>query len=183
MNGWQHIQRPDGNTTPAFGTQIKLTPSEKISLNSSTFIGNDKPDSIRQWRYFHNFYGIFQLSKQFGITAGFDCGIQQKSKGSSEMNSWYSPVIILKLNAGNKNAFAARAEYYNDENGVIISTGTPNGFKTFGLRLNYDHQITSNAVWRIEVRNLSSKDEIFIKKDNSLSNNETFITTSLAVSF
>src|SRR5664279_2330852 len=45
INGWQRIARVDGNNTPAFGTQITFTPSGKFSVNYSTFIGNDKPDS------------------------------------------------------------------------------------------------------------------------------------------
>ena len=31
LNGWQHIQRPDGNNTPAFGTQITFTPNDKVT--------------------------------------------------------------------------------------------------------------------------------------------------------
>jgi hypothetical protein len=71
LNGWQRIQRVDGNTTPAFGTQVTFRPSSKILLNSSTFIGNDKPDSVRQMRYFHDFYGVFQLSNKWAATLGF----------------------------------------------------------------------------------------------------------------
>ena len=81
-----------------------------------------------------------------------------------------------------KENIAARIEYYSDANGVIIITGTPNGFKTWGYSINYDYQIRSNAMWRIEARSFSSKDKIFTK-DNSVTNNNLFFTTSLAVSF
>src|SRR5690606_24702719 len=54
MNGWQRIQRVEGNSTPALGHQLTYRPSEKITLNSSSFIGNDKPDEAKQMRYFHN---------------------------------------------------------------------------------------------------------------------------------
>jgi len=37
-------------------------------------------------------------------------------------------------------------------------------------------------MWRIEARSFSSKDKIFTK-DNSVTNNNLFFTTSLAVSF
>ena len=82
LNGWQRIQRVDGNSTVAFGHQLTYKPSEKITLNSSSFIGNDKPDSIRQMRYFHNLYGSFQISKKFALITGFDIGAEQKAKGS-----------------------------------------------------------------------------------------------------
>lgn len=182
LNGWQRIQRIDGNNTPAFGHQLIYKPNSKITLNSSSFIGNDKPDSVRQMRYFHNFYGIFQLTNKFAITTGFDIGAEQKAKGSSSYNSWYSPVLIARITPDAKNSIALRAEYYSDENGVIIHSGTPNGFKTWGYSINYDYAMMDNAVWRIEAGGFSSKDKAFMKDGNTVNNN-FFITTSLAVSF
>ena len=182
LNGWQRIQRVDGNNTPAFGHQLTFKPNSKITLNSSSFIGNDKPDSARKMRYFHNLYGILQVNDKLALTTGFDIGAEQKSKGSRDYNIWYAPIIIFKFSPNMKENIAARIEYYSDANGVIISTGTPNGFKTWGYSINYDYQIRSNAMWRIEARSFSSKDKIFTK-DNSVTNNNLFFTTSLAVSF
>lgn len=182
LNGWQHIQRPDGNNSPAFGTQITFTPNPKITLNYSTFIGNDKPDTSKQMRYFNNVYGLFQITDNFHITAGFDYGMEEKSKGSNDFNNWYSPVIILKVNLNEQWAIAGRVEYYVDENGVIIATGTENGFQTIGYSLNIDYKIRENAVWRIEGRSFNSEDKIFIKDDSAV-NMSTFVTTSIAISF
>ena len=133
-------------------------------------------------RYFHNLYGQFQLHEKFGLIVGFDIGVQQKSKGSSNYNSWYSPVFIAKFSPSNKVSIAARGEYYNDEKGVIIATGTPYGFQTFGYSLNLDYTIVSNAIWRIEGRSFTSKDKIFTL-DNKSSTQNYFVTTSLAISF
>lgn len=182
LNGWQRIQRLDGNNTPAFGSQITYTPNPKITLNYSTFIGNENPDTAIQMRYFHNFYGIFHFSNKFHITAGFDYGMEQKSKGSNKYNSWYSPVLILKLVLNEKWSLSGRGEYYSDKNGVIISTGTSNGFQTMGFSINIDYKLAENAVWRIEGRSLISRDDIFTK-NTSLVNRNNFITTSLAISF
>lgn len=182
LNGWQRIQRVDGNNTPALGHQLTFKPNSKIILNSSSFVGNDKPDSVRQMRYFHNFYGIFQVSEHFALITGFDIGIEQKSKGSSHYNTWYAPIVLLKFSPYLKHSFAARAEYYEDKKGVIIGTGTPNGFSTWGYSLNYDYLIRNNILWRIEGRGLSSKDEIF-KKDDHAAHTNIFLTTALAMSF
>jgi hypothetical protein len=133
-------------------------------------------------RYFHNFYGLFQLNEKFGLTAGFDIGAEQKAKGSKSYSSWYSPVIIAKYSINEKLSLSARAEYYVDEDGVIISTGTQNGFKTMGYSLNFDYNIYSNVVWRLEARTLNSKDDIFVKGGDATANN-TFVSTALAISF
>lgn len=183
LNGWQRIQRVDGNSTPAFGHQVIFKPNEKLTINSSSFIGNDKPDSIRQMRYFHNLYAVYQISKNFGVTAGFDIGAEQKAKESKQYNIWYTPVLIAKYNATEKLSFTARGEYYQDEKGVIIATGTENGFKTFGYSLNADYQIFPNLVWRTEIRNLNSRDAVFMNRTGEFNKNSFTTTTALAVSF
>ena len=183
LNGWQRIKRQDGNSTPAFGTQVTYKPNINLTINSSTFIGSDKPDSIRKMRYFHNFYTIFKLSEKWGATIGFDAGMEEKTKRSSKMNTWYSPVLIIKFAANNKVSIAARAEYYRDKNGVIIFSGTPNGFQTTGISANLDYAIQPNVLWRIEARSLQSKDKVFEKRNSMPVSESTWLATSLSVSF
>lgn len=182
LNGWQRIQKIEGNQTPAFGTQVTYKPSAKATLNWSTYIGNEQPDVDRKWRYFNNFYGQFALSNKTNLTTGFDIGAQQTVNGSSEYDVWYSPVLILQHKPTAKIQLAARAEYYQDREGVIIATGTENGFKTYGVSANFDYIISDNAMFRLEARNLSSKDEVFLKNGDPTDTN-TFLTASLAISF
>lgn len=182
LNGWQHIQRPEGNNTPSFGHQIVFKPNSKISLNSSSFIGSDTPDSTRMMRYFHNFYAQWLFTDKVGMIVGFDIGTQQKAKNSDQYSAWYSPVVIVKYMPTQKTSVAARAEYYADKHGVIIATGTPNGFQTMGFSINFDYLIASNMMWRIEARTFSSRDKIFILNDE-LSTQNYFLTTAFAISF
>ena len=182
LNGWQRIQRVPGNNTIGIGHQVTFKPDSSITLNSSSFIGNDKPDTAKQMRYFHNFYGIFQISKQFAVITGFDIGAEQKTKNSKQYNYWYTPAILTKWKLNNKSTLAARLEYYSDANAVIINSGTPNGFKTWGYSINYDLLLNPMAVWRIEARGFSSKDKIFMRNNNTV-NNQLLVTTSLAISF
>jgi len=183
LNGWQRIQRVPGNSLPSFGTQVQYKPSSKVLLNSSTFFGTDKPDNARQMRYFHNLYGIFQVNDQWELTAAFDIGFEEKSPDNSDLNTWYSPIVVARYAATPKTAIAARAEFYRDENGVIIATGTPNGFGVVGLSLNVDYAVLPNALWRVEGRFLNSSDDPIFIRDEKLVNNNFFMTTSIAVSF
>ena len=182
LNGWQRIQRPDGNSTPAFGTQITYKPLERVTLNYSTFLGNDKADSLKRMRHYHNIYGIFQFTERLGITAGFDIGYEQKNKGSNSYHTWYVPVLIARYRPSEKIRFAARTEYFSDKSGVIIQSGTPNRFKTTGYSVNFDYLPVANVIWRIEARTLRSKDPIF-SKDEILKNQNYFLSTSLSLSF
>ena len=72
-SGWKR------NSTPAFGHQLTYKPNDKITLNSSSFIGNDKLTargrcviSIISW----HIPGYPKL----GLIAGFDIGAEQKQK-------------------------------------------------------------------------------------------------------
>ncbi|UFH33177.1 porin [Chryseobacterium sp. C-71] len=183
VNGWQRIQQVDGNSVPSFGHQLTYTPNEKLTLNSSSFIGNDRPDSIRQMRYFHNLYGIYKINKQWAVRAGFDIGAEQKTKGSDSYNIWYTPVLIAKYSPTEKFSIAARGEYYHDKYGVKIATGTENGFQTFGYSLNADYQILPNLLWRTEIKNLNSRDALFMNRNKEFERNSFTTVTSLSVYF
>lgn len=182
VNGWQRIQRLQGNSLPSFGTQINYSPTEKISFNWSTFIGTVDPDTTRRMRYFNNFYGQFQFTDKFGLIAGFDIGTQQRTKNSSVYDLWFSPVLIGQFSIKKNWKTAIRAEYYQDETGIIIPTSTPNGFKTAGLSLNFDYSPTENIICRLEGRWLNSRDQIFETK-TALTDNNFIIATSIAIRF
>ncbi|MEL1242485.1 porin [Flavobacterium flavipallidum] len=182
LNGWQRIQKEEGNQTPAFGTQITYKPSDKVVLNWSTYMGNEQPDLDKKWRYFNDFYGQFKLNEKTNITAGFDIGFEQIAKNSTQYNTWLAPILILQYKPTAKFQLAARGEYYSDKNAVIVATSTANGFKTYGFSTNFDYLISNTVIFRIEARNLSSKDAIFTK-NNIPTDTNTFVTTSLAISF
>jgi hypothetical protein len=182
LNGWQRIQRVEGNSMPSFGTQLKFSPNEHFLINWSTFIGTTDPDSTRRMRYFNNFYGQFQLTEKIGLIAGFDLGLQQKEKNSMEYDTWLSPVIIGQYAFHQNWKAAIRGEYYLDQKGIIISTESPNEFKTAGLSLNLDYSPIPNIACRIEGRWLKSKDEIF-ETPESFRNQDFFIGSSISIKF
>jgi hypothetical protein len=182
VNGWQRIQRLQGNSLPSFGTQINYRPTEKVVFNWSTFIGTDDPDNTRRMRYFNNFYGQFQFTEKFGLIAGFDIGTQQRIKESSIYDLWFSPVLIGQYAINKTCKTALRAEYYQDETGIIIPSSTPNGFKTTGLSLNFDYSPTNKIICRIEGRWLSSEDKIF-ETNSTLTDNNFIIAASIALRF
>ncbi len=179
-NGWQRIKKVSGNSLHSLGTQVKFNPSEKTTLNWSTFIGTDDPDTTRRMRYFNNFFGQFQLNKKWGLIAGFDIGTQQRTSNSSQYDFWFSPVMIIRYKFTETWATALRTEYYQDQTGVIIPTNTTNGFKTAGLSLNIDFSPSRHLFYRLEGRWLNSKDKIF-QQSNTLVNNNFFIVTSIAL--
>lgn len=182
LNGWQRVTRVDGNNKPAGGLQLTWKPTDKITVNYSNYLGSEGADSVRTNRFYHNVYGIFQLTDKFGLTLGFDYGTQQKVKGSKEKNEILSPVAIAQYRFTPKWAIAGRFEYYQDKNGIFILTQSPNGFKTKGYSLNLDYSPIENAVIRLEGKAYDSKDKIFTREGIPVNGNAT-ITASIAVAF
>ncbi|RBQ04241.1 porin [Pedobacter miscanthi] len=182
LNGWQRITRQNGNDKPAGGLQLTWKPTDKITVNYSNYLGAEGADSVRVNRFYHNVYGIFQLTDKFGLTLGFDYGTQQKQKGSSDKSEIISPVAIAQYKFAPKWAVAGRFEYYEDKNGIFIATGTPQGFKTKGYSLNLDYSPITNAVIRLEGKAYDSKDKIFAREGAAVNANAS-VTASIAVSF
>ena len=183
-NGWQRIKRLYGNSLPGFGTQISFKPTEKVTFNWSTYAGSEYPDELRRMRYFNNLYGIFAISEKLKLITGFDYGIEQIFTNRNDYHEWFSPVLIAQYSVSQKWKTAIRVEHYNDEAGVIIPTGTTNGFQTTGASLNIDYIPYENISLRVEGRYLNSKDRVFEMQDNNTFTNTNFVlAASLAIKF
>ncbi|MEZ0484481.1 porin [Fibrella aquatica] len=191
LNGWQRVKKLDGYSGPSISTQVQYRPSSNLTLNWSSFVGADRPDSLKQGRFFNNFYAVINPAGRFGVILGFDIGADRKPVVRTGSDTrvdgggsyvWYSPVVIARYKTSDKSYVNGRVEYYNDPNGVIISTGTLNGFKTVGYSLGYDYAMLPNALFRVEGKVYDSKDPIFEGKTNASRMNSS-LTTSLAVSF
>lgn len=182
VNGWQRIQRLEGNSLPSFGTQVNYSPTEKLTLNWSTYIGTDDPDTTRRMRYFNNLYGQIQISEKVDLIVGFDIGTQQRLKGSSTYDFWFSTIFIAQYSINSTWKTAIRKEYYQDETGIIIPTVAMNGFQTTGLSLNLDYSPTQNIICRIEGRWLNSRYHVFETK-NYMAKNNFIIGVSIAIKF
>ncbi len=181
-NGWQRIERLEGNSLPAFGTQINYQITDDIALNWSTFIGSEYADSSRKMRYFNNFYSIIELSEKWNAIVGLDVGFEQRQKNSSAYHLWYVPTAILQYKYDEKWSLAARGEFITDDASVVIGDLGMESDGIWGASLNLDYAPTKNVVCRIEGRYLGIKDENF----NTFSNSEYssfFIGSSLAIKF
>ena len=183
LNGWQRITRLTGNTSLSYGTQFYYKPADHFILNYSTFIGTPYPDSIQTGRLYHNLYGIYNITGKLGLAIGFDIGRDKHRRNNKEKNTWHSEVIVLKISPGSKCSISLRGEYFSDIKEVIITTGTPNGFQSTGLSVNFDYLPVEEAMLRLEVRNLHSKDELFSRYGGQPAKDNLFITFSFAVNF
>lgn len=187
-NGWQNMRETENNTNKAVGTQVSYSPSERLTLNSSTFVSNEYADWAPRWRYLHNFYTIYHLNSRLGLIAGVDTGLETQPAGKHQ--TWWTSTAILRYQVHTFWALAGRVEHYNDPSSIFInpayfttpSTEHTSGFRTTGYSLNLDYAPAKNVMWRLEGRLLESREAIFAR-DQGFSRHNTAITTSVAVSF
>ena len=168
LQGWQNIK--DHNSSKSFGTQIVFTPNEKLSFNSSSFIGNEKPDSAKQLRLYHNFYFTYHISSKLKTLFILDLGAERKIEKDG-YNKWMGTAILLQYSFAKRFAAAARGEFYKDKNGVIVSSYVPSKFETTGLAFNFDYHPLKYIVIRGEIRYLHAKDEIFQRNNMPVQSN------------
>lgn len=177
LNGWQHIRRTPGNTGRSFGSQLTWTPNKKITLNWSQFAGNDKPDTARQFRFFQNFYGLWQASPAWYLVLAFDIGWQRRLNQPGS-DRWFTPQVVAQYKPSSNWAFALRAEYYADPAHVIISplqAGTR--FRTAGFSLNADRRIGKYFTGRIEWKTYRSPEALYLKNNQPVRGNSVFTAT------
>ena len=162
LNGWQRIVETDRNK--AVGTQIQYKPAAGVLLNSSTFLGREGTG-----RYFHNFYGAFDLTQKITLVAAFDVGWQAQPGGGGGYRTWYNPNLIVRYKPTGQFAVAGRVEYYHDPDNLIIApTDRGNGafvagFQTVSPSLNVDYFPAEGVALRLEGRYFTSRNAVFTR--------------------
>lgn len=181
-NGWQRIQRVPANSLLSAGTQVQYVKNERLTLNWSTFIGTDDPDSTRRMRYFNNVYGKFSLTERLGLITGFDFGAQQKSKGSPDYSTWFSPILIARYLLDEHWAMAVRVEHFADPSSVIIPAINTNDYSLSGFSANIDLMPTEAIMWRLEGRWFHNPTRVF-PTENGFIRDNFFLISTLTVTF
>ncbi len=187
MNGWQRIQRPAGNATPAGGMQVTHKPNKNILFNLSTFVGNDYPDTMKRMRYFIDLYTTLKFLKKFEFTASLDLGMQETVFSSSpyKYDQWTGYALMLRYKPSDRAAWVLREERFYDPYSVILrpDAGSPGpGFSAWAASLGHDRWLMSNLLWRIEGKLYIAEDPVF-QRGNALFNDNYIVTTALALRF
>ncbi len=186
LNGWQNIA--DNNDNKAIGTQITYTPNDKLTLNSSSYFGegNNAPSQIESFRYFHNFYVIWNATDRIYSAFAFDFGGDKlATRGTDEYLNWWGTALLLNYYVNDFWTVTGRLEYFHDPERVILNI-FPAEHKISGISLGADFSPVKNAFLRFEAKWLNATEDIFEQSDSEVTervNGNFAITTSLGISF
>ncbi len=176
LNGWQRMQRPEGYSTPCFGTQVNVSSRAGTQWNWSTFMGSNTPDSVGLWRFYNNVYMVAN-DDTTGLTLGFDIGLQETAEGG--VSGWFGPLAMVRQRLGHGWYGVSRVEFFNDEDRVIMPTERPILSATVGA----DKRLTGSVMWRIEARWMGNDDAAFMDRQGRPANDNWAFTTALTAKF
>ncbi|MFN5460232.1 MAG: porin [Bacteroidota bacterium] len=193
LNGWQNIKETNGDK--ALGTLITFKPTTKLTINSCSFAGNEKADTAKQYRLFHDLNFVWNPSDKFSMVLAMDIGVQQQVKVDSvdrKWDAWHGGSLQFRYSPSKKINMGLRFEEYWDKNMVIVTPTTVVDMNTgayrlaayncIGASLNFDYKPFKNVMWRTEAKYMKSDDSIFYNSDGFTDNKTTF-TTALLISF
>lgn len=179
LNGWQNIS--ETNADKALGVRLDYAASPRLALGYANFIGNEMPDTVpSRLRVFNEGFAAWSRGS-LAAWLTLDHGVQARPTGGH--STWYGAALISRVKLNPTTAVAARLERYVDPDGVIVATGTPNGFRVSGASLGLDVAPFAGVVWRVEARGFHSRDAIYPKHAGGLSDRDGVLVSSLALTF
>jgi hypothetical protein len=171
IRGWQNIS---DDREPAFGSSLAYSPAKSTKLTHNICIANEHGK-----RVFNDFIVRHQLSEDFGISAAYDLGAQEREDDSRAW--WHGWAIIPHYKISDTLAVAGRVERYVDPHQVMITTLSDRGFDTTGLSANIDTVVAKGLLWRNEYRAFISTKDIYPRREG-YSASDSFVMSSLIYS-
>lgn len=179
LNGWQQIV--DINDDLAFGTRVLVKPSSELTLNWSTYAGNEQPRGLPALLRFHNnLWAEWKPSSAWTLVLMGDLCLQETATDTSA-KQWYAGVISSHA-LSDVFRVTARVEHYNDPKSIFIVTPDGKPFQTTAASANLDFRPNPAFLIRCEVRSMFAGDDVFPSNDG-LTSSETYFTLSTSVAF
>jgi hypothetical protein len=181
LNGWQNIA--ETNRSKAVGMRVDYAVSPHLSVGYDNFIGNEQPDSVpSQLRVFNEVLASMTAGRlQAWLTLDYGAQRRRPAPGTA---TWYGGAAIARLSLSREVAVAARLERYADPDGVIVSTGSPSGFRVNGASLGLDVAPAAGVLWRSEVRGFAAQGAVFpLRGGSAFGRRDGAVVSSLALTF
>ncbi len=182
LNGWQVIE--DNNKGKSIGTQIEYQPNPSMLFNWNTYVGDERSISNPTYRtrFFTDVFWIYQPTERFSTTSCIYHGWQTISDGS--IRKWWQANIIGRYSFTDNWSLSGRLEYFSDPDLALIAPVTSaNSFSAFSTGLCANYKVYSNALLRVEMKQLFSGDNMFLKSSNQETKSNLLGVVSLTAWF
>ncbi len=185
INGWQQIQ--DVNNEKALATQIEYKPNDRHLFNFNTYVGNENSrfSPTNGMRYFADIYWTYN-HQNFSASSNVYVGNQKKIAVDQHQsnNFWWQANIIGKYQFTPKTSLSGRIEYFNDNKKAVVSPiNNVESFRAYSSGLCLNINASKNILFRLEGRHFFSDKAMFVKGNNNLVSNMTWIVSNCTISF
>jgi hypothetical protein len=179
LNGWQNIS--ETNTSKALGMRLDYAASPHVALGYSNFIGNEAPDTVPSRLRVFNEVFAFVTRDPINVWVTIDYGTQRRAPAAGS-SRWWGAAAIARIKLNPTVSLSGRLERYEDPDGVIVTTATPNPFNVSSGSLGIDVAPFPGTLWRTEVRGYTARDAIFPMHGSSgFTTHDGVVVSSLAL--
>lgn len=147
VNGWNDVEDDNGGKT--IGASLNFAPSSKLNIILN-YIGGDESTAAALPANLNTqvFDGILIYNATPKLKLALNVDYASASKSGFGGGNWNGQAAYLKYQFTPSNAFALRAEHFEDSNG--LRTGTAQNLN--GITATFEHVWKSSLVTRIEFR-------------------------------
>lgn len=177
-NGWGNITRIHSPSiqfsSQGIGTQVNYE-RKKLSLNWGTYIGKNYSRYGYTQRIFNSLGMNWNISRKFRLQFEHDLGLQKEKAPSKAYDYWNSSSLQLQYSMTNQFRIAARAEHFDDINGLVgpvyAQLNPPvytYGLQTFSYSINFDYQPMDQLLFRLEPRLFMAPEEVYFNGEKQM---------------
>ncbi len=187
VNGWQNIS--ENNSGKGAGVRLDYAADAKTTVSYFNLISSEATSRLRVF----NGLGVKRTMGKLSIIAEADVGSQSRGADASGQSLWYGWTAIARVQATPKVALVARVEGYDDNDQVIIATGSHVAATTtvanpalqaVGGSFGIDVTPYPRVAWRTEVRGWGNKHPLFANgMTGAPQKSSTLAVTSLSLTF
>lgn len=188
VNGWQNISENNSGKGAGIRLDYAVTPTSTLSYYN--FISREAGTRVRT---FNGVGAKIATASGWTLLGEADYGTQSRPDGTAGTSTWINTAAIARYQVAPTVALSGRVEYMNDEDQVVLATGTRGTgaaaianapFRAVGASVGIDVQPQSRFLWRTEVRGWQNHDAIFPDGRNEAPTKRSgFIVSSLALTF
>jgi Putative beta-barrel porin-2, OmpL-like. bbp2 len=177
VNGWNNVVA--ANTGRTYGFSLALTPSSKVSLSENYLGGPQMLDTNSHWRNLSDTVLTINVTPKFSLLENFDWGGGDMPVGVLNPVHWKGIATYARYAFNDRYAFAARYEYYDDEDG--FTTGTTQHINEYTLTL--QRTFAQHLISRLEFRRDMSNQPFFPRGVAEFSKNQNTVDIGLIYVF
>jgi len=157
VNGWNNIV--DNNTGKTYGVQLAWTPNKKFSLVQNYMAGPEQAGNNQNWRQLSDTLVTISPTDKLSFMVNYDYGRGDRLAAFPNPVYWTGVAGYVRYAWNDKNAFAARYEWFDDPQGFTTLVGQQ--VKEFTGT--YEHKVVNHLITRFEYRHDYSNQPTFIK--------------------